>query len=69
MLCEADTLTTIKEWMVKPGDRIEIGTPLAVVETDKVAVDLESDTEERVSRFLVGPGHEVVTGQEILEVD
>src|SRR5512137_2084993 len=46
------------EWCKKPGDRIERGEPLAVIETDKVNVDAESFVTGIVETLLVEPHDE-----------
>ena len=33
---------TVNEWLVNHGDKVEAGQPLASVETEKVAYDVES---------------------------
>src|SRR5512136_773543 len=43
------------EWCKKPGDRIERGEALAVIETDKVNVDAESFVTGIVETLLVEP--------------
>lgn len=47
------------EWLVKPGDRLKPGDLIAVVETDKGAIDLEVFEECVVDSLIVEAGTEV----------
>ena len=42
-LGESVTEGTIGEWLKKPGDAVAVDEPIASLETDKVAVELDSD--------------------------
>lgn len=53
---------TLLEWLVGPGDSIEVGTIVAVVDTTKAAIDVESWVEGTVHRLVVGPGETVPVG-------
>lgn len=53
---------TIQEWLVKPGQRIEAGTPLVVVETDKATVEVEAFRSGYVCELLFKPGDAVAIG-------
>ena len=46
---------TLLEWKVKPGDRVNKGDIVAVVDTEKAAVDVESWREGTVFELLVQP--------------
>lgn len=46
---------TLLEWKVKPGDRVSKGDIVAVVDTEKAAVDVENWHEGTVSELLVQP--------------
>ncbi|MGZ5405819.1 MAG: biotin/lipoyl-containing protein, partial [Nocardioides sp.] len=50
------------EWLVAPGDRVHRGDLMAVVDTDKSAVEIESFTDGVVERLLVEPGTRVPVG-------
>ena len=50
------------EWKVKPGDRVKRGDIVAVVETPKAAVDVESWQEGVVQELLTKPGETVPVG-------
>jgi pyruvate dehydrogenase E2 component (dihydrolipoamide acetyltransferase) len=52
----------ILEWLVKPGDQVERGDPMAVVDTDKAAVEIETFQSGTVGDLLVGPGEQVDVG-------
>ena len=49
---------TVNEWLVNHGDKVEKGQPLASVETEKVAYDVESP-EEGFFCIIVQPGETV----------
>jgi pyruvate dehydrogenase E2 component (dihydrolipoamide acetyltransferase) len=44
------------EWLKKPGERIERGDVIAVVETDKANIEVESWTAGTLEKILVEPG-------------
>lgn len=50
------------EWRVKPGDAVRRGDVVAVVETDKGAIDIEIYETGTVERLLVEPGTRVPVG-------
>ncbi|HEX4955990.1 MAG TPA: dihydrolipoamide acetyltransferase family protein [Thermoanaerobaculia bacterium] len=56
---EAGTLT---RWLVKPGDRVERGDIVAVVETEKSDIDVEIWEGGVIENLLVGPGERVPVG-------
>ncbi|MCZ2527564.1 biotin/lipoyl-containing protein, partial [Streptomyces sp. HB2AG] len=53
---------TLLEWLVHPGDRVHRGEVVAVIETAKSTVEIESFDEGTVERLLVGPGTRVPVG-------
>ncbi|HXW78407.1 MAG TPA: biotin/lipoyl-containing protein, partial [Acidimicrobiales bacterium] len=55
-----DVLLT--EWLKEPGDEVDAGEPVAVVETDKATVELSGTTTGRLSRHLVEAGARVPGG-------
>jgi pyruvate dehydrogenase E2 component (dihydrolipoamide acetyltransferase) len=57
---EAATLT---EWLVKPGDVVERGQVVAVVETDKGAIEVEIWEGGTVECLVVAPGVKVPVGE------
>jgi pyruvate dehydrogenase E2 component (dihydrolipoamide acetyltransferase) len=53
---------TIAEWLVKPGDTIRKGDPIAVVDTAKSAIEVESFHTGTVGELLIGEGETVPVG-------
>jgi pyruvate dehydrogenase E2 component (dihydrolipoamide acetyltransferase) len=50
------------EWRIKPGDSVRRGQVVAVVDTSKAAVDVESWQEGTVFELLVEPGQTIPVG-------
>ncbi len=59
---------TIQEWLVQPGQRVEAGMPLVVVETDKATVEVEAFRAGYVRDLLVMPGDAVAIGAIIAQL-
>ena len=53
---------TIVEWRVAPGSRVKRGDVVAVVETDKGAIDVEIFEDVVVREIVVQPGTKVPVG-------
>jgi pyruvate dehydrogenase E2 component (dihydrolipoamide acetyltransferase) len=53
---------TLAEWLVQEGDTVHRGDPIAVVDTEKSAIEVESFDDGVVERFLVEPGTRVPVG-------
>jgi len=53
---------TLVEWKVKPGDRVKRGDLVAVVDTDKGAIDIEIWEDGTIASVLVEPGTKVPVG-------
>ncbi len=53
---------TLQEWLVAPGDTVTRGDVIAVVDTDKSAVEIECFESGTVGRLLVAPGTRVPVG-------
>ena len=53
---------TLLEWLIKPGDAVKKGQIVAVVDTSKAAIDIESWHEGTVAELLVEPGTKVPVG-------
>jgi pyruvate dehydrogenase E2 component (dihydrolipoamide acetyltransferase) len=53
---------TLVEWQVKPGDAVKRGQVVAVVETQKGAIEVEIWEDGIVDRLLVGTGAKVPVG-------
>jgi pyruvate dehydrogenase E2 component (dihydrolipoyllysine-residue acetyltransferase) len=54
---------TLVEWMVKPGDRVKRGQVVAVVETQKGAIEVEIWDDGTVDRLVVPTGTKVPVGE------
>ncbi|WP_370278961.1 dihydrolipoamide acetyltransferase family protein [Pontibacterium sp.] len=55
----------VSEWRIKPGDRIQKGDIIAVIETNKGAIDMETFQTGTVHELLVEPGSRVPVGTPI----
>jgi pyruvate dehydrogenase E2 component (dihydrolipoamide acetyltransferase) len=59
---------TLVQWLVKPGDRVKHGDIIAVVETQKGAIEIETFQTGRIEKFLVGVGTRVPLGTPLAEI-
>ncbi len=59
---------TLLEWLVAPGDEVHRGQVVAVVDTAKSAIDVESWQDGVVGRLLVEPGTTVAVGAPLAEL-
>jgi pyruvate dehydrogenase E2 component (dihydrolipoamide acetyltransferase) len=59
---------TLVEWMVKPGDRVKRGDVVAVVETQKGAIEIEIFEAGEVDQILVDVGDKVPVGTPLARV-
>lgn len=59
---------TLVEWLVKPGDTVKRGDIVAVVETQKGAIEIEIFEDGVVERLLVDPGATVPVGAALAEI-
>lgn len=59
---------TLVEWLVKPGDTVARGDIVAVVETQKGAIEIETFQAGVVDRLVVEPGTEVPVGTVIAHI-
>lgn len=59
---------TIVQWFVKPGDKVENGTLLVEVETDKANTEVPSTASGYVKALLVATGATVAVGTAIIEM-
>ena len=53
---------TLSRWQVKPGDRVKSGDVVAVIETDKGAIEVEVFATGTIERLVVGEGEKVPVG-------
>jgi pyruvate dehydrogenase E2 component (dihydrolipoamide acetyltransferase) len=60
---------TLVEWLVKPGDEVVSGSIIAVVETQKGAIEVETFTRGRVADILVDVGERVPVGAVLGHID
>ena len=60
---------TVLEWLVKPGDPVKKGDIVAVIDTAKSAVDVETFDTGVVRRILVQPGERVPVGTPLAEIE
>lgn len=60
---------TLVQWMVKPGDRVKRGQVVAVVETQKGAIDVEIWQSGTIEKLLVEPGTKVPVGTVLATLD
>ena len=59
---------TVIDVLVKPGDTIDIDTPLATLETDKATMDVPSTAKGVVEKVHITKGGSVSTGSLIVSV-
>ena len=62
------TEAVLASWMVSAGDEIHRGDPIAEIETEKATVELTSEADGVVDRFLVEPGASVEVGAPVAAV-
>ena len=60
---------TLVEWLVKPGDRVKSGNVIAVVETQKGAIEVEIFQDGVVSNILIPEGERVPVGTVLAQID
>ncbi len=68
VLGDTTKVAVIAEWLVEVGDRVEVGTPLMSVETDKVTVEVPSPVAGTLSERLVAEQDEVIIGAPIARI-
>ncbi len=59
---------TLVEWLVKPGDKVDRGNIVAVVETQKGAIEIEVFTRGQVEEILVAPDTKVPVGTPLARI-
>ena len=59
---------TVVEWLVKPGDEIHKGDVIAVVDTAKAAIEVESFASGTVEQLIVEPGQTVAVGTVLAKI-
>jgi pyruvate/2-oxoglutarate dehydrogenase complex dihydrolipoamide acyltransferase (E2) component len=56
---------SISEWSVEVGEAISKGQVLAIIESEKVEMELPSPASGIVAKHLVAPGATVAVGEEV----
>ncbi|MES2596358.1 MAG: pyruvate dehydrogenase complex dihydrolipoamide acetyltransferase [Verrucomicrobiota bacterium] len=66
----SDTMTegTLAKWTIKEGDAVEVGTPIADVETDKATMEYASPFEGKILKLIATPGVKVPLGSPLAVV-
>lgn len=59
---------TLVEWLKQPGDELEHGDIIAVVETDKGAIEVEVFESGKLNELLVEPGSVVPVGSPLARI-
>lgn len=59
---------TLLEWLVKPGDAVHRGDVVAVVDTDKAAIEVECFDDGVVEQLIVEPGAKVPVGAPLARI-
>ena len=60
---------TIIEILVQPGDKIEVGQAVAVLEAMKMENELQAEYSGTVTAVNVAEGDRVLTGAEIITIE
>ena len=58
---------TLSSWLVQDGEKVEVGQPLYVLETDKVEQEVESSA-EGVVHHLVEAGQTLAVGTPVAQI-
>jgi 2-oxoglutarate dehydrogenase E2 component (dihydrolipoamide succinyltransferase) len=68
-LGESITEATLGQWLKQPGDAVAADEPLASLETDKVAVEVNAPAAGVMGELLVGEGDNVAVGAVIARIE
>jgi pyruvate dehydrogenase E2 component (dihydrolipoamide acetyltransferase) len=63
-----DGQAVLSTWSIKVGDQITVGQVIAVIETNKAVLDLESTKTGVVKELLVSAGSEIADLQPLVTV-
>lgn len=63
------TEVLVSGWLVKVGDSVTVGTPLVELESEKVTVVLESDTDGIITSITKPQGSTVLVGGSLATVE
>jgi len=59
----------ISEWLKKEGDRVSKDELVAIIETEKAAIELRSEVDGILVKILHNAGEEVRVGEPIAEIE
>jgi pyruvate/2-oxoglutarate dehydrogenase complex dihydrolipoamide acyltransferase (E2) component len=68
VLGDTTKVAVVAEWLVDVGERIEVGTPLMSVETDKVTTEVPSPVAGTLTERLVAEQDEIAIGAPIARI-
>src|SRR5688572_30064911 len=68
-LGESITEATLGQWLKKPGEAVKADEPIASLETDKVAVEVNAPVAGVMGDQLVGEGENVAVGAVIARIE
>ncbi len=68
-LGESITEATLGQWLKQPGDAVKVDEPIASLETDKVAVEVNAPVAGVLSEQVVGEGDTVNVGAVIARIE
>lgn len=60
---------TIIEWLVEEGTRVAVEDPIVLVDTDKVAYEVEAPQSGLVLRIVAQPGDTIPVGGALCELE
>jgi 2-oxoglutarate dehydrogenase E2 component (dihydrolipoamide succinyltransferase) len=63
------TEVTVANWLVKVGDRVQVGTPLVELESEKVAFVLDSEVAGEIAAIAQPKGSVVPVGDLLAEAE
>jgi pyruvate dehydrogenase E2 component (dihydrolipoamide acetyltransferase) len=59
----------VVEWMVSEGERVELGSVLLTVETDKAVAEVKAPASGRLASIIVQDGQSVQPGDLLAEIE
>lgn len=68
-LGDSITEATVVEFVKNVGDAVQADEVLAIIETDKVSIDIYASAGGTIEEILVGEGDTVIVGQKIITLD
>ena len=66
-----DSITegTIQEIVKNTGDFVKADEVIAIIETDKVSLDINAPADGVIGKYFAGVGDTVIVGAELYEID